>query len=174
MGLQQAGERLKALGDAFKDPIRSLGAIGSYLAGRAKRQVTRHEFTKVDPGVRAGGGDRLEARPRLQPCRRNARPEIRQEHHRETVSPGTHGERGDRPLPRLRRAFARHVGDRAPRRRRCGAGHVDCVRVFVPMAARRARRNIRGLRRHQDARLKAIAERSLESGELGPEPPTDE
>jgi hypothetical protein len=52
--------------------------------------------------------------------------------------------------------------------------HIDCVRVFVPMAARRARRNIRGLRRHQDARLKAIAERSLESGELGPEPPTDE
>jgi len=48
------------------------------------------------------------------------------------------------------------------------------VRVFVPMAARRARRNIRGLRRHQDARLKAIAERSLESGELGPEAPTDE
>jgi hypothetical protein len=42
------------------------------------------------------------------------------------------------------------------------------------MAARRARRNIRGLRRHQDARLKAIAERSLESGELGPEAPTDE
>ena len=36
------------------------------------------------------------------------------------------------------------------------------------------RRNIRGLRRHQDARLKAIAERSLESGELGPEAPTDE
>src|SRR5262245_39541231 len=48
MGLQQAGERLKALGEAFKDPIRSLGAIGSYLAGRAKRQITRPEFTKVD------------------------------------------------------------------------------------------------------------------------------
>src|SRR5213075_2723512 len=41
MGLQQPGERLKALGDAFKDPIRSLGAIGEYLAGRARRQITK-------------------------------------------------------------------------------------------------------------------------------------
>src|SRR5213079_2094229 len=40
MGLQQPGERLKKPGDAFKDPIRSLGAIGSYLAGRAKRQIS--------------------------------------------------------------------------------------------------------------------------------------
>src|SRR6185295_12409525 len=47
MGLQQPGERLKALGTAFKAPIRSLGAIGSYLAGRAKRQITKPEFTKV-------------------------------------------------------------------------------------------------------------------------------
>ena len=46
MGLQQPGERLKKLGDAFKDPIQSLGAIGSYLAGRAKRQVTKPEFTR--------------------------------------------------------------------------------------------------------------------------------
>ena len=37
MGLQQPGERLKALGKAFKDPIHSLGAIGEYIAGRAKR-----------------------------------------------------------------------------------------------------------------------------------------
>src|SRR3954469_15640553 len=34
MGLQEAGERLKSLGKAFKDPLHSMGAIGSYLAGR--------------------------------------------------------------------------------------------------------------------------------------------
>src|SRR5204862_27716 len=49
MGLQQPGERLKALGKAFKDPIRSLGAIGEYLAGRAKRTITKPSFTKVHP-----------------------------------------------------------------------------------------------------------------------------
>jgi len=38
---------------------------------------------------------------------------------------------------------------------------------------RRARRNIRALRINQDARLKAIAERALESGQLAPETPSD-
>src|SRR3954471_13917270 len=47
MGLQQPGERLKNLGDAFKRPIQSLGAIGSYLTGRARRQIRKPEFTKV-------------------------------------------------------------------------------------------------------------------------------
>jgi hypothetical protein len=37
------------------------------------------------------------------------------------------------------------------------------------MAYRRARRSIRALRKNQDARLKAIAESSLEAGNLGPE-----
>ena len=46
---------------------------------------------------------------------------------------------------------------------------VDCARIFVPMAYRRARRNIRGLRRNQAVRLKAIAEQSLEASDLGPE-----
>ena len=46
---------------------------------------------------------------------------------------------------------------------------LDCARIFIPMAYRRARRSIRGLRKHQDARLKAIAEASLEIGDLGPE-----
>jgi hypothetical protein len=42
------------------------------------------------------------------------------------------------------------------------------------MAYRHARRSIRGLRRNQDARLKSLAELSLETGNLGPEAPTDE
>jgi hypothetical protein len=52
--------------------------------------------------------------------------------------------------------------------------HLDCARIFVPMAYRRARRSIRGLTRNQDARLKSVAERSMETGELGPEAPADE
>src|ERR687889_2050121 len=47
MGLQQPGERLKALGAAFKAPIRSLGAIGEDPAGRARRQVTKQRFMLV-------------------------------------------------------------------------------------------------------------------------------
>jgi hypothetical protein len=46
---------------------------------------------------------------------------------------------------------------------------LDCARVFIPAAMRRARRNIRALRANQDARLKAIAERALENGDLAPD-----
>ncbi|HEY7232498.1 MAG TPA: hypothetical protein VH539_18595, partial [Gemmatimonadaceae bacterium] len=45
---------------------------------------------------------------------------------------------------------------------------LDCARVFVPMAYRRARRNIRGLRRNQDTRLSAIAQRAVDSGDPAP------
>ena len=174
VGLQQAGERLKALGDAFKDPIHSLGAIGSYLAGRAKRQITRPEFTKVDAVfeqeaetvaklvhdfglavetlVLKYGKDIIE-KQFLQERMANAAIDL--------FLAAAVLSRGTWEIARLGGADA-------------AKEHVDCVRVFVPMAARRARRNIRALRRHQDARLKAIAERSLETGELGPEPPTDE
>jgi alkylation response protein AidB-like acyl-CoA dehydrogenase len=53
------------------------------------------------------------------------------------------------------------------------AAELDCARVFIPAAMRRARRNIRALRTNQDARLKAIAERALEDGDLAPTTPTD-
>jgi alkylation response protein AidB-like acyl-CoA dehydrogenase len=53
------------------------------------------------------------------------------------------------------------------------AAELDCARVFIPAAMRRARRNVRALRVNQDDRLKAIAERALESGDLAPETPTD-
>src|SRR6185503_12376505 len=47
MGLQEAGESLKAIGKAFQDPLHSIGAIGSYLAGRAKRQITKPKLEHV-------------------------------------------------------------------------------------------------------------------------------
>jgi hypothetical protein len=46
------------------------------------------------------------------------------------------------------------------------AADLDCARIFVPMAMRRARRSVRALGRNQDTRLKAIADRAIESGEL--------
>src|SRR5690606_22850740 len=49
MALQQPGERLKAIGQAFRRPIQSLGAIGSYLAGRARRTIAAPSFSRVHP-----------------------------------------------------------------------------------------------------------------------------
>ncbi len=47
MGMQEPAERSKSLGKAFKDPIHSLGAIGVYLKGRAKRTITKPHFSRV-------------------------------------------------------------------------------------------------------------------------------
>ena len=173
MGLQQPGERLKALGTAFKAPIRSLGAIGGYLAGRAKRQIVKPQFARVHPALAREAalvatvahdlalgvedailkhGKSIIERQFLQERMANAAIDI---FHATAVLSRTTWE-----IERLGSEEAARI-------------QVDCARVFVPMAYRRARRSIRGLRRHQDARLTAIATESLEHGDLGPEAPTD-
>jgi len=50
---------------------------------------------------------------------------------------------------------------------------LDNARIFIPMAMRRARRNVRAMEHNQDARLKSLAERALESGSLTVAAPTD-
>ncbi|HVB31305.1 MAG TPA: acyl-CoA dehydrogenase family protein [Gemmatimonadaceae bacterium] len=176
MGLQQPGERLKTLGKAFKDPIHSIGAISHYLSDRAKRQITKPSFTKVHPAL-AGEADQVaelvhnfalgvEAaimkhgkaildRQFLQERMANAAIDI---FLATAVLSRTTWE--------IERAGGPDAASVQP--------HLDLARVFVPMAYRRARRNIRGLRHHQDARVSAIAKHSLETGELGVEAATDE
>ena len=176
MGLQQPGERLKALGKAFKDPIHSLGAIGHYH--RRPREAHDHEAVihARASGARARSGSRRDAGARPRARRRGRAHEARQGDRREAVPPGAHRQRRDRHLPRDGRALAHDVGDRARRRRR-----------RLPQASARLRAHLRAdgvsprapvtsapCARHQDARLKAIAERSMETGELGPEAPADE
>jgi hypothetical protein len=53
------------------------------------------------------------------------------------------------------------------------AEDLDMARLFIPMAMRRARRQIRALRNNQDARVSAVAARAIETGELAPPPGTD-
>ncbi|MHB1862924.1 MAG: acyl-CoA dehydrogenase family protein [Gemmatimonadaceae bacterium] len=176
MGLQQPGERLKTLGKAFKDPIHSIGAISHYLSDRAKRQITKPSFTRVHPAL-AGEADQVaelvhnfalgvEAaimkhgkaildRQFLQERMANAAIDI---FLATAVLSRTTWE--------IERAGGPDAASVQP--------HLDLARVFVPMAYRRARRNIRGLRHHQDARVSAIAKHSLETGELGVEAATDE
>ena len=53
------------------------------------------------------------------------------------------------------------------------AADLDNARIFISMAMRRTRRALRALERNQDARLKGLAERALESGSLTVDTPTD-
>lgn len=167
MGLQDAGERLRALGDAFKDPLSSMGVIGSYLAGRAKRQITKPKLQRVHEALRKEGdmvedvvhdlglavenlvirhGKGIIEKQFLQERMANAAIDVY--HAMATLSRAT-------------AAVETAGGDVSQ-----AAADVDCARIFVPMAMRRARRSVRALGRNQDARLKTIAERALESGEL--------
>ncbi len=174
MALQQPGERLKAIGSAFRRPIQSLGAIGSFLAGRARRTITPPSFSRVHPALareaaavartahklavgtekalmRHGAG--IVERQFIQERLANAAIEI-------YVATAT-----------LSRATAEL--ERAGGSEEEVASSLDCAKLFVPLACRRARRQLRALRRNQDGRMTAIAERALESGNLAPPPPTD-
>jgi acyl-CoA dehydrogenase family member 9 len=171
--LQQPGERLQALGKAFRDPLHSLGAIGSYVTGRAKRQITKASFTRVHAelsdeadgvatmihdlalGVEAlliKYGKKVIEKEFLQLRLANAAIDI-------YLSVAV--------LSRTTWEIERAGSVQA------AAAELDCARVFIPAAMRRVRRNVRGLRVNQDARLSAIAQRALDSGDLAPETPTD-
>jgi len=170
--LQQPGERLRELGKAFRDPLHSIGAIGSYVAGRAKRQVTKPQFTRVHPALAAEAAmiasninavslsvDTL--------LRRHGKAIIeRQFHQQRLANVAIEVFMSVAVLSRTTWELERRGAEAA-------AEELDCARVFIPAAMRRARRQIRALRTNQDARNKAIAERALESGNLAPETPTD-
>jgi acyl-CoA dehydrogenase family protein 9 len=173
-GLQQPGERLKALGKAFKDPLHSIGAIGHYFAGRARRTVTKPEFHHVHPAL----ADDAEHIASLVHDLALAVEGVVMRHGKKIVDMQFLQERmanaaidiflATAVLSRTTSELERAGGEEGAREQ------LECARVFIPMAYRRARRNIRGLSRNQDERLKAIATLSLQRGQLGPMAPTDE
>jgi acyl-CoA dehydrogenase family protein 9 len=165
MGLQQPGEELKKVGKAFKDPLHSLGAISSYLTGRVKRTVMKPSFTKVHEalddeadmvafnihalalGVEKAlieHGKGIIEKQLLQERMANAAMDI-------YLSTAV--------LSRVTAAIAKHGEEGA-------AADLDAARVFIPMAMRRARRQIRALEKNQDDRLGGIAQRALTTGML--------
>jgi alkylation response protein AidB-like acyl-CoA dehydrogenase len=53
------------------------------------------------------------------------------------------------------------------------AADLDVARIFIPMSTRRAQRQITALDTHQDDRLRAVAQRALDTGDLTVPTPTD-
>jgi acyl-CoA dehydrogenase family protein 9 len=173
MGLQQPGERLKELGKAFRDPLHSIGAIGSYVRGRAKRQVTKPQFTRVHPELAKEAAQVATMINSVSLAidtllRRHGKTIIeRQFHQQRLANIAIDVYLSVAVLSRTTWELERAGSPDG------AAAELDCARVFVPAAMRRARRQLRALRTNQDARTKAIAERALESGNLAPETPTD-
>jgi acyl-CoA dehydrogenase family protein 9 len=171
--LQQPGERLKELGKAFKDPLHSIGAIGSYVAGRAKRQITKPAFTMVHEALK----EEAESVASIIHDLALAVESLLLKHGKKVI---------ERQFLQLRLANAAidiYMSVATLSRttweiERAGSvegvsAELDCARVFIPAAMRRARRHLRALRVNQDDRLKAIAERALDTADLAPTTPTD-
>jgi acyl-CoA dehydrogenase family protein 9 len=171
--LQQPGERLKALGKAFKAPLSSLGAIGSYVTGRAKRQLVKPSFTKVHDAL----SDEADSVASIIHDLATNVETLLLKHGKDVI---------ERQFLQLRMANAAidiYMSVATLSRttweiERAGSvdaasAELDCARVFIGAAMRRARRNIRALKVNQDATLKAIAERALDSADLAPTAPTD-
>ena len=169
MGLQQPGERLKAIGKAFKDPIHSLAAIGDFLKGRAKRQITKPSFTKVHPALEQEAELVAEMVHNLalgveNALLRHGKAIIEMQFLQERMANAAIDVfMATAVLSRTTWEIERAGSAEA------ATAQVEAARIFVPMAYRRARRSIRALRRNQDLTLKAIAERALETTDLAPE-----
>jgi acyl-CoA dehydrogenase family protein 9 len=170
--LQQPGERLRELGKAFRDPLHSIGAIGSYVAGRAKRQVTKPQFSRVHPALAAEAAmvatniNDLSLRVDVL-LRRHGKAIIERQFHQQRLANAAI------EIYLSVAVLSRTTWELERAGEQGAAAELDCARVFIPAAMRRARRQIRALRTNQDARTKAIAERALDSGTLAPETPTD-
>jgi acyl-CoA dehydrogenase family protein 9 len=174
MALQQPGERLKALGKALQDPINSLGAIGEYLAGRVKGSLDRPEFTRVHKALEDEAELVAEqvhdlARAVERVLRKHGKKIIERQYVQERLANAAI----DLFLCTATLARATHEIARAGNDPTAVEAELDCARVFVHMAYRRTRRNLRGLKVNQDARLDAIASRAVARGDLAPPAPTD-
>jgi acyl-CoA dehydrogenase family protein 9 len=170
MGLQQPGERLKAVGQAFKDPIRSLGAIGHFIADRAKRTVTKPEFKRVHP-LLSGEAERVATLVHdlglavETAILKNGKGIIDKQFIQERLANAAID------IFLATAVLARTTWEIERDGEFAAAPSIDCARIFISTAFRRARRQIRAVAKHQDARLKAIATRALDAGDLAPPPP---
>jgi acyl-CoA dehydrogenase family protein 9 len=172
-GLQQPGEQLKALGAAMHDKLHSIGVIGSYVAGRVKRQLAKPSFTRVhaalaDEADLVAGGIHDLALAVEDTLLRHGKDIIERQMEQERMANAAIDiYLSTAVLSRASWAIERAGGpDKA-------TNDLDCARIFIPAAMRRARRSTRALGRNQDERLKAIAERAMESGDIAPPTPTD-
>ena len=141
--------------------------IASYAAGRAKRQVTKPKLERVHEALKKEGDMVEDVVHDLGLAVENAvikhgkgiiEKQFLQERMANAAIDVFHA---IATLSRASAALEKAAGDET----KCAAD-LDCARIFVPMAMRRARRSVRALGRNQDARLKAMAERALDSGEL--------
>lgn len=172
-GLQQPGEELKAIGKAFRDPLHSIGAIGSFLTDRVKMRLDKPDFEQVHSSLAAEAAMVSENIRDLalaveRALFRHGKGIIERQFDQERMANAAI----DIFVAAATLVRATWAVERAGSPEKAEAD-LDHARLFVPAAARRARRAVRALDRNQDARLKGIAERAMATGVLTVRVPTD-
>ncbi|MDA1080156.1 MAG: acyl-CoA dehydrogenase family protein [Gemmatimonadetes bacterium] len=172
-GLQQPGEELKAIGAAFRHPLDSIGAIGSFLKNRVRKQLRKPDFDNVHPSLAAEAAMLEENVHDLalaveRSLFRHGKDIIERQFDQERMANAAI----DIFVASATLVRASWAIDRAGSVEKAHED-FDHAKLFVPAAARRARRAVRALDRNQDSRLKGIAERALASGVLTVRVPTD-
>jgi acyl-CoA dehydrogenase family protein 9 len=174
MGLQQPGERLRELGKALQDPIHPLGAIGSYLKGRAVSTLDRPDFDRVHETLADEAGlvaDQVYELGRAveRSLRRHGKKIVDRQYVQERLANAAIDLfMATATLSRATAELERAGGDEEK-----VAAELDCARIFVHAAYRRTRRSLRALRTNQDKRIDAIAERAVQARDLAPPSPMD-
>lgn len=172
MGLQQPGEELKQVGKAFKNPLRNIGAISSYVTDRAKRTLTKNHFTKVHEELADEADEVATAIHNLAMAVEKALIE----HGKDIIERQMLQERmanaaidiylSTAVLSRVTSAIQKHGVEGAK-------DDLDAARIFIPMSMRRTRRAIRAIEKNSDDRLRALAKRAYDTGDLTVPTPTD-
>jgi acyl-CoA dehydrogenase family protein 9 len=173
-GLQQPGEEIKALGEAIRDPINSIGAISSYVRGRARKQFVKPDFARVHPSL---AGEAAMVAENIHDLALGVERALFR-HGKSIIERQFDQERMANAAIDIYVSCATLVRASWAIERAGGASQaeadLDHAKLFVPAAARRARRAIRAIDRNQDARMKGIAERAMASGVLTVPVPTDD
>jgi acyl-CoA dehydrogenase family protein 9 len=172
-GLQQPGERVSALGSAFKDPLHSVGEIGSYIAGRAKRAIKKPEFTRVHPALRKEA-DRVAtlihnlALAVESALIKHGKTIMEREFVQERMADAAIGiYMSTAVLSRTTWEIERAGSISAVQ------PELECARLFIADQYRQVRRSIRRISRNQDERMRSVAVRVIETGEAAPATPSD-
>jgi acyl-CoA dehydrogenase family protein 9 len=172
-GLQQPGEQMKELGKALRDPLHSMGVLGSYLGARVKSQLVKPEFKRVHEALK----DEAEMVCQNVHDLKLAVDKLLITHGKDVIERQFHQERLANAAIDIFLATATlsratwAIGKAGSVEK--AAADLDNARIFVPMAMRRSRRALRAVERNQDARMKGLAERALESGTLTVDTPID-
>ncbi|MBX3132398.1 MAG: acyl-CoA dehydrogenase family protein [Gemmatimonadaceae bacterium] len=172
MGLQQPGENLKQVGKAFKNPLKNIGAISSYVTGRAKRTITKNKFTRVHEEL-ADEADLVETAIHDLAL---AVERALIEHGKDIIERQMIQERMANAAIDIYLATAvlsRCTAVIAAQGLAAAKDDLDAARIFIPMAMRRTRRAIRAIDKNQDERLRALAQRAYDTGDLTVPTPTD-